>query len=196
MKGRADRPARGPAPLVALVAGGGSPVAAGAALACGLRGARGDAAAVVAVLPGSACGTAPPATVPARAAARRLVASFRLRGSDAVASGRLVLVRLGEDPRAGAAESGRLAAACDVPVVVVVGGSREVDHDGLLSRCDAVVGLVPADAPDGLEALARASGIAHVVSLDPSPTARGLALTGLPVLGPLRDLGATLGRAS
>lgn len=182
-----------PAPLVALLCGDAAPTAPGAALAAGLRAARTDAAAVVALLPGSAGGPAAPATVPGRAAARRLAASFRLRGSDATASGRLVLVRLAEDPQAGIAEVQRLAVACDVPVVVAVAGPRGEAHERLLARCDEVVALLPGAVPDGLEAVARAAGIGHVVSAGVPALARGLALTGLPVLGPLRDLGSALG---
>lgn len=185
-----------PAALVALLCGDAAPVAAGAALAAGLRGARGDAAAVVAVLPGSACGAAVPATVPGRAAARRLAASLRLRGSDALVSGRLVLVRLVEEPAAGAAEAQRVAAACDVPVVVVLAGTRGDAHEPLLARCDEVVALLPGEPPEGLEALVREAGIGHVVSVGVPAYARGLALTGAPVLGPLRDLGAAIGGAA
>ncbi len=185
-----------PAPLVALLCGDGAPAATGAALAAGLRGARGDAAVVVAVLPGSACGAAAPATVPGRAAARRLAASLRLRGSDATVSGRLVLVRLAEAPAVGTAEVQRVAAACDVPVVVVLAGTRDDVHEPLLAGCDEVVALLPAEPPEGLEALAREAGIGHVVSLGVPALARGLALTGVPVLGPLRDLGAALGGAA
>ncbi|MTD44004.1 hypothetical protein GKE82_06730 [Conexibacter sp. W3-3-2] len=177
---------------VVLLAGAADPTAVGAALATGLRSARGDGVAVVAVTPGSACGTGAPTTVPARAAARRLAASLRLRGTHATASGRLVHVRLADEPLAATAEAVRVAATCDGPMVVVVAGPREPAHDPLVAAADVVVAAVPGTVPDGLAAVARADGIAHVVALDPSVLARGLALTGLPVLAPLRALGRTL----
>jgi hypothetical protein len=82
--------------------------------------------------------------------ARRLVASMQGRGLDAAASGRLVLVRLDEEPHVAAAEAGRAAAAAgDAPVVTAICGPRDQAFDDLLAHQDLTV-IAAGDAPQEL----------------------------------------------
>lgn len=180
-------------PAVAVLCGHAPPFAVGAALATGLRSGAGAGAAVVAVLPGSAGEQAPGLLAPPRAEARRLAASLGLRGTAAVGGGRLVLARLAESPHAGVAEAHRVVSATGTaPVVLVLAGVREAVHDELLAACDAVVAVIAGTGSEPLGALAHAAGVDHVVALEVPAVARSLAGAGVPLLAPLRALGAEL----
>jgi hypothetical protein len=88
-------------------------------------------------------------------AARKLSARLVLRGQAAGAHGRLVTVALpAEGVQARAAVERTLAAAGEVPVIVVVAGPRPVALDPLLATLDRLVIVPGREAPAGLEGLA------------------------------------------
>ena len=100
---------------------------------------------------------AAPATAPPTTAARRLAASMQSRNLSATASGRLVLVRLDDDPRVAASEAGRASAAAgDVPVVTAICGPREPAFDDLLTGQSVTV-VAAGDGPEELVRLAVAT---------------------------------------
>jgi len=102
--------------------------------------------------PGAA-GPAPGA--PALPGPRRLAARLATRGLEVTSSGRVVTVILpAEAERARAACERAIAAAGDVPVVVVIAGPRPAAFDALLSAQERLVVVVGDGTPAPLEALA------------------------------------------
>jgi len=100
---------------------------------------------------------AAPATAPPTAAARRLAASMQARNLSAAASGRLVLIRLDDDPRVAASEAGRAcAAAGDAPVVTAICGPRDPAFDDVLAGQSVTV-VAAGDGPEELVRLAVAT---------------------------------------
>jgi hypothetical protein len=88
-------------------------------------------------------------------AARKLSARLAVRGQVVGAHGRLVTVALpAEGVQARAAVERTLAAAGEVPVIVVVAGPRSAELDPLLATLDRLVIVPGREAPAGLEALA------------------------------------------
>lgn len=101
---------------------------------------------------------APPAPSAARAAG-----VLRDRGHDAIASGRLVRLRLAGDTLGAATELGRAWAALQAPAVVAVATRRDEAIDRMLAIQDRIV---------------------HVRAADEDPALTLLALSGLGALGP------------
>jgi hypothetical protein len=147
---------------------------AGAAL--GLAAARAHRApcALVCVWTGRPAGV-PPRSALAAGAARRLTGRLAARGLDAGRRGRLVTVALPPaEAEARAAAERALAAAGDLPVVLVVAGPRPAALDALLGAVDRVVVAPAPGAPAGLEDLAVA---------DAARVGRSIAVLGLPAGG-------------
>jgi hypothetical protein len=89
--------------------------------------------------------------------ARRLAASLEARGLAVTASGRLVRVRLDDDPHVAAIEAARVAAAAgDAAVVTAICGPREPAFDALLAGQDVTV-VAAGDAPEELVRIGVAS---------------------------------------
>jgi hypothetical protein len=159
-------------------------LAVGGALALAAR--RGGGPAVVCAW---SAGTPGP-SAPALPAGLRLAERLAARGHAARATGRLVVVALGEDA---GAEATRVGAACpEVPVVCALAGPRDAALDGLLLAQERVlVAVAPADPPalaevalGGLAALgARAEALSVPAGAGP---ARALAAAGVALLPPLR----------
>jgi hypothetical protein len=172
-----------PATVGVLVAPGDAP-AAGAALA--LAAAAGGRAPCALVCHWTGADAAdPPRSAMATAAARKLAQSLTSRGIAAGACGRLVTVAL---PAAGtearAATERALAAAGDVPCVLVIAGPRPAALDPLLATLDRLVVIPPTDAPPGLEPLALTAAAhlgrsATLLRLPTTSTGRLLTTTGL-----------------
>jgi hypothetical protein len=151
--------------------------AAAPALALALARRQGGGCAVVCTW---GVGNAATPRLPAGGAARRLALRLDARGLAADASGRLVRVRLPDDPGAAAAGAERAAgAAC--PVVLGLAGPRDEAVDRLLTAQDVVVLAHPAAAEP---ALARAAEASHAELPVPVIACR------LPSAGPLRALAA------
>jgi hypothetical protein len=157
-----------PATLGVLAAPGEADVAA-ASLALALAAGRRAACAVVCRWSPDDAG-APRAGL-ATVAARRLAERFCGRGLAAGARGRLVHVALpvaANEARAAAERA--LAAADEIPVVIVVAGPRPPALDPLLATVDRLVIVPSSDALAGLEPLAltaaahlgRATGTLHL----------------------------------
>ena len=179
---------------VGLVAGGDGAPALGCALLAGMMRARRARAGVLAVLPDGRHGAVARGSIPALPAARRLAGSLSLREVPARPCGRLVVVRLDEDPAHALAQARRIdAAAPEAPVVTVVHGPRSASTDALLGTHDTTVVVLPADAPAALDDLARAERGVRVVSAGVPALAKALAVTGIPVLPAIRRLGHELG---
>ena len=119
-------------------------------------------------------------SAPRSVGARRLVTSMQARGLDAAASGRLVLVRLDEDPHVAAAEAARAAAAAgEAPVVTAICGPRDPAFDDLLAHQDVTM-IAAGDAPEELLRLGVAALGDHAVAAATLPTASAwLARAGL-----------------
>jgi hypothetical protein len=140
-----------PTTLAVLAAGPDAGIA-GAALGLAAASALRARCAVVCVWSGE---PAAPRSGPAAGGARRLAQRLAGRGLVAAARGRLVCVALpAADVEARAAAERAMAAAGDLPVVLVVAGPRPPALDPLLASVDRVVVVPPTDAPSGLEALA------------------------------------------
>jgi hypothetical protein len=143
-----------PAPCAAVLARPREAAAAVPALALALARRQRAACAV-------ACGwrldRRPAPHLPANAAARRLALRLDARGLAAEASGRLVRVRLPDDPAAAAAAAERAAATGSAPVVVGLAGPRQPALDRLLRVQDVVVVVHGADADGGLAEAVEAS---------------------------------------
>ena len=88
----------------------------------------------------------PALRLPASGAARRLALRLDARGLAAEASGRLVRVRLPDDPASASAAAERAAATGSVPVVVGLAGPRQPTLDRLLRVQDVIVVVHGADA--------------------------------------------------
>ncbi|HWH95604.1 MAG TPA: hypothetical protein VNT03_17215 [Baekduia sp.] len=158
--GAADAPATQvaeravPATLAVLAAREDAAIA-GASLALATARATRAACAVVCVWTGGGEAVAAPGTGLAVGSARRLASRLAARGLAVGARGRLVSVALpAADVEARAAAERALAAAGDLPVIVVVAGARPPALDALLAAVDRIVVVPPADAPAGLEDLA------------------------------------------
>jgi hypothetical protein len=95
------------------------------------------------------------ARFPAAGKARHLALRLDARGLAAEAAGRLVRVRLPDDPVAAGAAAERAAGAASCPVVVALAGPREPALDQLLAAQDLVVLVHRPDSDD--DALARAA---------------------------------------
>ena len=167
-----------PAPCAALLGRPREVIAAAPALALAL--ARGHRA-PCAVACGWRVGWSSGARLPAVGAARRLALRLDARGLPAEATGRLVRVRLPDEPAAAAAAAERTAAAAACPVVVGLAGPRETALDHLLAAQD-LVALVHRPGTDA--ALARAAE----ASLAELPVA--VVACQLSAAGPLRALAA------
>jgi hypothetical protein len=131
----------------------------------------GEAADDAAMAPGS----------PALPGPRRLAARLAARGLAVTTRGRIVTVILPADAEPARAACERaIAAAGDVPVVVVVAGPRPAAFDPLLAAQERLVVAVAESTPAALEALAvgQASNLGPptgVLALRPGPGwARGL----------------------
>ena len=115
--------------------------------------------------------------------AGRLAGKLTARGHDAAATGRLVVVTLGD----GADEAARVAAAAQVPSVLVVAGPRDARVDRVVAAQDRVLvagdDLVAALALDSVRAL----GVrAHALALPGAVAARVLAASGVALVAPWR----------
>jgi hypothetical protein len=107
------------------------------------------------------------ASAPATAGARRLAASMHARGLDAAATGRLVLVRLDDDPHIAVAEAECAAAAGgDAPIVTAICGPRDPAFDALLEAQDCAI-VVARDVPDEVRRLAVAALGSRAVAVSP-----------------------------
>jgi hypothetical protein len=94
--------------------------------------------------------------LPACGGAARLATALVGRGHDARAAGRLVEVRLGEEPGA-AAEAERVQdAARDVPVVLALGGARGEAWDRVLAAQHLVLLAAGPQVPEALASVALA----------------------------------------
>lgn len=170
-------PAPAVPPAIAVLAAPGDAVAAGAAVALGID----RAVAVVAVWSAAVRGP----RAPASPRAGRLAVKLTDRGHDAVATGRLVFVTLARGPD----EAARIAAAADVPVVLVVAGPRDDRADRVLRDHDRVLivgdDLVAALAAESVRALGVATA---ALALPEAVAARVLAVSGLALVAPWRGL--------
>lgn len=144
------RAAPPPAPSAAVLGRPGEVSAAGSALALALARRRREGCAVVC---GWRVGGGDAPRLPATGAARHLALRLDARGLAAEASGRLVRVRLPDDPGAAAAAAER-AAGASCPVVLALAGPRDETLDRVLAAQDVVV-LAHAAGTD--PALARAA---------------------------------------
>jgi hypothetical protein len=165
-----------PAPAtVAILAPPGRALAAGGAVALAVA----KGVAVVAVWGGRDAGAA---RAPAQPRARRVATKLAGRGHDAVATGRLVVVALD-----GPDEAARVAAAADVPTVLVVAGPRDAQVDRVLRDHDRVLvcgdDLVADLAAESVRALGVRAG---AVALPAAAAARLLAATGVALVAPWR----------
>jgi hypothetical protein len=149
------------APRVVVIGGAADVRAAARALAARLAAMRSRPAAILASWSsgdGAPASQAPPRSglVPARGGAARLATALSERGHDARAAGRLVEVRLGEEPGA-VAEAERVQdAARDAPVVLAVGGARGEAWDRLLAAQDLVLLAAGPQVPEALVSVALA----------------------------------------
>jgi hypothetical protein len=145
-----------PATLGVLAAPRDAPVA-GACLA--LAAAAAHRARCAIVCHWDAAAAAPPrASGVASASARRLAERLSSRGLVVAARGRLVTVALPVlAAEARAATERTLAAAGEIPLVVVLSGARPAELDPLLATLDRLVVVPAAGAPAGLEPLALAA---------------------------------------
>ncbi|HEY6758670.1 MAG TPA: hypothetical protein VI318_04245 [Baekduia sp.] len=185
-----------PSTLAVLASATDAPIA-GTALGLAVAAALGSGCAVTCVWSGAA--PTPPRAGLAVAGGRRLADRLSGRGLLAAARGRLVHVALpAPDVEARAAAERTIAAAGDLPVVLVVAGARPPALDPLLEAVDRIV-IVPApDALAGLEPLAldaaaRLGRSTAVLRLPPSATTAGhrlLTSTGL-ILPPSLRAAAT-----
>ncbi len=140
---------------------------------------------------------------PALPGARRLAAALLARGHDALGAGRLVVVRLPEDPDEACAQAARAAAAAGAaPTVLALGGPRVASFDALLAAQDLVV-VAPCSGADPMLARLAVDGFADTAvcactcEVPPAPPARALAGAGLVLLpsarralaGPLGAMG-------
>jgi hypothetical protein len=131
----------------------------------------------------------PPRSGLAGGAARRLAQRLAARGLAAGACGRVVTVALpASDVEARAAAERALAAAGDVPLVVVIAGPRSPAFDPLLAGLDRLIVVPAAGTAVGLERLAidDAARLGRGVAVLRLPstgavTGRLLAATGLPL---------------
>jgi hypothetical protein len=155
-----------------------------AAAGAGLAIARAAPAGLVCVHAPGALTAAPALRAPVRAGAARLAASLRARDLEASAGGRLVLVRLPDDPAQLAGAAARaLAAAGALPTVLGV-AARNEDVDVLLGARDAILVALPSTAEPALIHLALAGAAALVpcaaaLALGLDPVQRALALAGV-----------------
>jgi hypothetical protein len=176
-----------PATLGILVAPGDAPVA-GAALGLAAATAHRAPCAVVCRWTGAEAAD-PPRSGLAVSAARRLAQRLAARGLVAGACGRVVTVALPAcDIEARVATERALAAAGDLPLVLVIAGARSPAFDPLLATLDRLIVVPPSGAPVGLERLAADSaarlgrGVAVLrVPSTGAVTGRLLAATGLPL---------------
>jgi hypothetical protein len=150
------------APRVVVLGGAADVRAAARALAARLAALQGPAAGVLASW--SAGEVPEPAReaptrsglLPARGGAARLATALVERGHDARAAGRLVEVRLGEEPGA-VAEAERVQdAARHAPLVLALGGARGEAWDRLLAAQDLVLLAAGARVPEALASVALA----------------------------------------
>jgi hypothetical protein len=146
-------------PALGVLTGPAEAAAAGAALGLVAATATGRPCALVCRWTGAEPGDdAPPTSAPSVGAARRLAARLGARGLDAIARGRLVTIELpAAAATARAAAERAIAAASDVPVVLVIAGPRTVTLDPLLAELDRLVVVPPPGAPAALEHLAVAA---------------------------------------
>jgi hypothetical protein len=125
---------------------------------------------------------------PALPAARRLGGRLCSREHDAHAAGRLVIVRLAEDPDDAAAGAGRvMAGAGTAPTVLALGGPRVGSFDALLAEQDLVVVAPRSDSDPVLarlavDGLAASAVCACACEVPPAPPARALAAAGVMLL--------------
>jgi hypothetical protein len=146
-------------PVLGVLTGPAEAAAAGAALGLVAASAAGCPCALVCRWTGGEPDDdASPAAAPSVGAARRLAARLGTRGLDVTARGRLVTVELpAAAATARAAAERAMAAASDVPVVLVIAGPRTATFDPLLAELDRLVVVPPPEAPAALEHLAVAA---------------------------------------
>jgi hypothetical protein len=170
-----EREAARAADAVAVLARRADAAAAGGAVALAL--ARGTA---LVALWGAG---APAVRAPARPGARRAAARLAGRGHDACASGRLVIVALGD----GLDEGVRAAAAAGVPAVLVVAGPRDERVDAVLRGQDRAIAVGEGGIAELAARSVASSGVpARTLALPPAPAARALAAAGVALVAPLR----------
>ena len=149
-----------------------------AAVALVLRVADRAAAAVVAVWVGG--GARPSPRGPAMPAASRLAARLSGRQLPAVASGRLVWLRLPLDPHGAATAVRRAVATVDGPVVTALAAARPAALDDLVADHDLVIVAADPATPLARAALARLTGCSGLACRPlPRGPGRALALAGL-----------------
>ena len=128
---------------------------------------------------------AEPASVrgPAAPGARKLAARLADRGHRTVATGRLVVVALGE----GIDEAARAAAAVPVPSVLVVAGPRDDRVDAVIAGHERLVAVGDGAVAELAAQSAAMLGVpSRTLALPVAPAARGLASAGLALVAPLR----------
>jgi hypothetical protein len=176
-----------PATLGILVSPGDAP-AAGAALGLAAAAAHRAPCAVVCRWTGAELAE-PPRSGLAVGAARRLAQRLAARGLAAGACGRVVTVALpSSDIEARAATERTLAAAGDLPLVLVITGARSPAFDPLLASLECLIVVPPPGAPVGLERLAidsaarlgRGAAVLRLPSTG-AVTGRLLVATGMPL---------------
>ena len=170
-------PAPPAAPAVAVLSAPDHAVAAGAAVALAV-----DRGVVVLAVWGATVGGS---RAPASPRAGRLATRLADRGHDAKATGRLVVVTLAAGPD----EAARVAAATDVPVVLLVAGPRDDhvdrvvrDHDRVLVVGDDRVATLAVESVRALDVRTAA------LALPDAATARSLASSGVALVAPWRAL--------
>jgi hypothetical protein len=185
-----------PATLGVLVSPGDAS-AVGAALGLAAAAARRVPCAVVCRWTGAES-VEPPRSGLAGGAARKLAQRLGARGLAAGACGRVVTVALpASDTEARAATERALAAAGDIPFILVIAGARSPAFDPLLAGLDRLIVVPPSDAAEGLERLAidtaarlgRGAGLLRPPTTG-AATGRLLAATGLPVSPAWRKVAA------
>jgi hypothetical protein len=153
-------------------------VPAAAALACALRAARRDPAAVVATWTPGESPRAPRLRGPATPAAARIAGRLEARGLAATAHGRLAWMPLTDHVVAASVAARRAAAALDVPLVIALAGPRCDIVEALLAEQDLV--LVVAADPDGPLARLAVARFRQATACAPlQGVRRALALAGL-----------------
>lgn len=176
------------APSVALLAPPADASALGAALALVLARRRRAPVGLVCVWSPSGPPERRAWRAPAPPASARLAAALSVRGHDAHATGRLVVVYLTSACEQAAPEAYRVfAAAGSAPAVLALAGPRRAGFDALIREQDLVVAAIPRGAEPALGILACAGfARARICEAPPGGPARSVAAAGIAVLPSLR----------